>query len=151
VLGDGSILLVRSPRNDHQCCPTTAFAVPIRSSRMRGRVVRTVTRLPALPDAGAKQPRLHIAPLPYASACMLGVALDGVKFSLRIFRPVNCETVPDQPFSEVNIADRARRHRAPVLVQRDRDAAHRALGNKGVQFVRGLRPAVILQTIFRSA
>src|SRR5713226_2937855 len=43
--------------------------------RMRVRIVRTVTRLPALPDTRAKQPRLNVAASPHASPCMLRIAL----------------------------------------------------------------------------
>ena len=41
--------------------------------------------------------------------------------------------------------------RSPVLVQRDRKAAHGTLGDEGVQFVRSLRPAAILQAILAPA
>jgi hypothetical protein len=43
--------------------------------RMRVRIVRTVARLPALPDTCAKQPRRNVTACPYPAPRMIGVAL----------------------------------------------------------------------------
>jgi hypothetical protein len=46
------------------------------------RVIRTVTRLPASPDADAEKPRLDIAPFPHASPGLLGFTLYIIVLSL---------------------------------------------------------------------
>ena len=70
---------------------------------------------------------------------------------LSILRPINCETVSHQPFAKINIVNGACRHRAPILIQRDRAAAHGPSGNEGVEIVRSLRSAAILQAVFSPA
>ena len=42
---------------------------------MRVCIVRTVARLPALPNASAKHPRLNVRPCPYPAPSMIGIAL----------------------------------------------------------------------------
>jgi hypothetical protein len=71
-------------------------------------------------------------------------ALYRIKFSFRILRPVDCETVANQPFAEIDVTHRTSRHRASVLTQRDRDATHRPPRNERVKVVRRLGPAAIL-------
>jgi hypothetical protein len=93
------------------------------------------------------QPRLDVAARPHTTAGVLCFALDRFEFSLGTLWPVNCVAVADQPFAEIDIANRTRRHGAPVLVQRDRNAGHGLLGNEGVKIVRCLRPAAILQAV----
>src|SRR6202035_5300587 len=105
------------------------------------RVVRTVTRFPASPDTDAEKPGLDVAARPDASSCVFSFALYRIKFSFRILRPVDCETVAHQPFAEIDVTHRTSRHRAPVLIQRDRDATHRPPRNERVKVVRRLGPA----------
>jgi hypothetical protein len=70
--------------------------------------------------------------LPYAAPGVLGFTLDVAILPSRILWPVQREAIADQPLAKVNITDRACRHRSPVLVQRDRDAAYGALVDKGI-------------------
>jgi hypothetical protein len=119
----------------------------LRPSRVGVRVVGAINWPPTASDADSIQPRLDVAARPHAPTCVLGIALDRVEFSLRIFRPVNCETVAHQPFAEIGAVHQTRRHGSPVLVKGDRDAAHRPSGNEGIEIVRRLRSAAILQAV----
>ena len=82
---------------------------------------------------------------------MLGLMLDRVELSFRILRPIYRNSVAYKPFGEVSLTDRTRCDRAPILIQRDRTAAHGPSGNEGVEIVRGLRSAPILQAVFSPA
>jgi hypothetical protein len=112
------------------------------------RVVRTFSWSTAGSDAHPIKPRLDVTACPYASPGVLRFTLDLVEFSLRILRPIQCETVANEPFAEIDTVDRTRRHRPPVLVQRDRDATNWLARNEGVDLVRHLRSAPILQAVF---
>jgi hypothetical protein len=82
---------------------------------------------------------------------VLGLTLDRVELSFRILRPIYRKSVAYKPFGEVSLTDRTRCDRAPILIQRDRAAAHGPSGNEGVEIVRGLRSAPILQAVFSPA
>jgi hypothetical protein len=60
---------------------------------------------PTVSDADPIQPRLHVAALPYPSACPLSIALSGPVLALRVLRPVQGKAIPHQPFTEVRSAD----------------------------------------------
>jgi hypothetical protein len=62
-------------------------------SRMRLRIVRTVARSSALPDASTKQPRLNVAASPYPLPAMLSVTLRPIVLALGILGPIECEAV----------------------------------------------------------
>jgi hypothetical protein len=82
---------------------------------------------------------------------MIGIALGLIVLALRVLRPIQRETVARKPFAEIGAANRTRRDRSPVLIQRDRDATHRASRKEGVEIVRGLGAAAILQAVLASA
>jgi len=82
---------------------------------------------------------------------MLGLTLDPIEFSLRILRPVNCETVAYKPLGEISSINRTRCDRTPILIQRGWDAGYRPSREEGVEIVRGLRSATIWQAIFSPA
>src|ERR1700730_16199054 len=87
------------------------------NQRMHARIVRTVTRLPTLPNTCAKQPWLNIAALPHASPNMLSVTLSLIVLPFRVSRPIQREPVAYQPFRKVNVINRTYRNRAPVLIR----------------------------------
>jgi hypothetical protein len=89
---------------------------------MRVGIVRTGFRLAALPDAGAKQPRLDVAAFPYPVARMLGIALRPIVFALRILRPVERKSASHQPLGNVDAVNRTHRKGLPVLIEADRRA-----------------------------
>jgi hypothetical protein len=97
-------------------------------SRMCVCIIRTATRLPAQPDTGAVQPRLDRAARPQPSPAMFGFARGAAVSALGILWPIQRVSVAHQPFSQISTADRAGRHRSPVMIQRDRRAAHRPSG-----------------------
>jgi hypothetical protein len=78
---------------------------------------------------------------------VLCLTLDGIVFPLGVLGPIQRQTIADQPFAEVDAIDRTRRYRPPVLIEGDRDTAHRPAGNEGVEIIGGFRPAPILQTV----
>ena len=82
---------------------------------------------------------------------MLGLTLDRVELSFRIQRPIYRKSVAYKPFGEVSLTDRTRCDRAPILIQRDWDADYRPSRNEGVEIVRSLRSAPILQAVFSPA
>jgi hypothetical protein len=92
---------------------------------MRARVIRTTARRPARSNADPIEPRLHVNAFPHSAPGQLGGALIGAVLALGILRPVQRETVLDQPFPEIGTADRTGRHRSAVAVSADRDAAYR--------------------------
>jgi hypothetical protein len=68
-------------------------------SRMRLRIVRTVARSSALPDASTKQPWLNIAAFPYPLPAMLGIALRPIVLPLEYWgqssaRPLRTRACP---------------------------------------------------------
>ena len=75
------------------------FSFLPRPSRMRVRIVRTIRRAPVRPGAGPRKPRLDVAARPNTTSGVLGLALDRVVFSFRIFWPIDRETVANQPFA----------------------------------------------------
>jgi hypothetical protein len=82
---------------------------------------------------------------------MLGVALGRSVLALRILRPVKREAVADQPLAEIGAVHRAGRNSPSVLIQRDRDAAHRSTRDESVEIVRGFRAAAILLAVVAPA
>jgi hypothetical protein len=75
---------------------------------------------------------------------MLGITLRRTVFALRVLRPIEREPVANQPLPKVNAVNRTYRNRTPVLVQADRRAIYRPSRYEGVEFVRCLGPATIL-------
>jgi hypothetical protein len=115
------------------------------------RVIRAI-RLPSVrPDAGPIQPRLDVAARPYPAPCVLRIALGRSVLTFGILRPVERKSTADQPFPKIDAVDRTRRDCPPVLIARDRDTVHRAFCDEGVEIVRGLRAAAILQAILAAA
>jgi hypothetical protein len=119
--------------------------------RVRVRVVRAIRWASVRPDAGSIKPRLEVAPRPHAPPGMIGIALGTVVLPSRISRPIQRETVARKPFAEIDTTDGARRHRSPVLIQRDGGATHRPSGNESIEIVRRLGAAAILQAVLASA
>jgi len=60
-------------------------------------------------------------------------------------------SVAHQPLSKINTTDCTGRHGALVLIQRNRNAAHRAPVNKGIEIIGSLRSAAILQAVITTA
>ena len=83
-------------------------------------VIRTGGRRSIRPDAGAKQPRLHIAARPHPATGAFGVALGGVVPAFRILRPIQRKTIAHKPFSEIGTADRTGCDSPPILIFGDR-------------------------------
>jgi hypothetical protein len=62
-------------------------------------------------------------------------------------RPVQGETIAHEPIAKVSAADRACRHGATVSVQRDWQTVYQPPCNEGIQIVRRLGTAPILQAV----
>jgi len=84
---------------------------------MRIRVVRASGRLATRSDAGPIEPRRDVAAGPDAAPGMLGLSLDRVVHASGIIRPVECETVADEPLAKVSAVHSASCDGAPVLIQ----------------------------------
>ena len=82
---------------------------------------------------------------------MLRIAQRRCVLAFGILRPVKRETVTNQPFPEIDAVHRAGRNSPSVLIQRDRDAAHRSTRDEGVEIVRGFRAAAILLAVVAAA
>src|ERR1700746_1211768 len=85
-------------------------------SRMCVRIIRTVGRGAARPDARAEQPWLDVATCPHAAARTIGITLGGGILPFRMWRRIQRETVANKPFSEIGAADRTGRYAPPVLI-----------------------------------
>ena len=118
---------------------------------MRGRIVRAVCGISVGADTGPVEPRFNIAALPYPAAGALRVALSGVISALGELRPIQRKPVVDEPFAEIGAAGRTGRDGSAVLVEVHGHAADRTPCNEGIQIIRGLRAAPILQTVVAAA
>src|ERR1700739_4494463 len=118
---------------------------------MNIRVIRASGRSSAGTNTDPVYPRLHVAALPNPAPSPLSIALSCTVPSVRVFRPIQGETLPHKPLTKIGITDRARSHRASIAIEADRIAVHRSARDEGVQFVRGLRTASVRLAIFAPA
>ena len=84
---------------------------------MRVRVIPTSGRSATGSDADAVQPRLNVAARPYAAPGKFGLMLNRAVHAFRVIRPIERETVADEPLAKVSAVHGASRDRAPVLIQ----------------------------------
>jgi hypothetical protein len=103
------------------------------------RIIRTVGRGAARPDAHAEQPWLHVAACPHAAARTIGIALCSRIPSFRILRPIQRETIANEPFAEVSAADRADRYAPPVLILGYGCTLDRSPRDEGVEIIGCIR------------
>ena len=82
---------------------------------------------------------------------MLSFSLDLIVHAPGVIRPVEREAVADKPLAKVSAIHGASRDSAPVLIQRDRGAANRLATDEGIEIIRCLGAASILEAIFASA
>ncbi|MCS3448598.1 hypothetical protein M2222_002581 [Bradyrhizobium elkanii] len=118
---------------------------------MRVRIVRAGGRLTIRPDAGAIEPRLHIAPLPDTSTGALCVLLSCVISALRVSRPIQCKATAHKPFPEIGTADRTGPHRPTIWIEAERYAVDRSSADTGVEVVCRRRATAILKTVLAAA
>jgi hypothetical protein len=102
-------------------------------------------------DAGTMAPGLNIASLPNATASTLGIALCPVVSAPGVLRPVQCEPVAHEPFSEIGAADRTGRNGTPVLIQVEWNAVDRTPIDVAVEIIRRLRAATIQRATVAAA
>jgi hypothetical protein len=100
---------------------------------MRVRVVRTAGRLSVCTDAGTIEPWLDVTALPDSLTRAFGFALSRVILALRVLRPIQRKAVTHEPLAEIRAVDRTCCDRAPVLIEIERHAVHRAHGNEGIK------------------
>ena len=118
---------------------------------MSVRIIGAIGWPPTGTDADPVQPGLYIAALPYSASGFFGFPLIRTVLAVGVFRPVHGEAIPDQPFAEIRIADRACGDRSPVAVETNRIAAQGSPRDEGTEIVRGLRTTSIPLAIFASA
>src|SRR5438105_4711969 len=111
-------------------------------SRMCVRIIRTVGRSAARPDAHAEQPWLHVAACPHAAARTIGIALHSRIPSFRILRPIQ-RAIANEPFAEVSAADRAGRYAPPVLILGYGCTLDRSPCDEGVEIIGCIRATTI--------
>jgi len=80
------------------------YPVVLRPLRMRIRVVRTSGWLAACSDADPVQPRGDVAARPHAAPGMLSLSLNSIIHAPGIIRPVERETVADEPLTQISVA-----------------------------------------------
>ena len=119
--------------------------------RMRVCIVGAIARLTALTDTSSIQPRLNIATFPHPSSGMVSLPLRPVIFAFRVLRPIQRETVTDEPISEVGTINRTRRNGPTILIQIYRRAINCSLCNESIKIVRRLCSASILKAIVSPA
>lgn len=124
-----------------------ATATPSSTSGTSIGVVRAISRSTTSPNAPPVQPRLDVAARPHSAIGLLGILLRCAIPAARILRPIQRKTVPRQPFPKIGIADLTRRNRPAVAVEADWQAGHRPSRDEGVEIVRGLRAAAVLQAV----
>jgi hypothetical protein len=113
--------------------------------------IRTIRRSSTCADARPNNHGSTLAARPFPAPSVLGVALGPIIFALGILRPVYRKAIANQPFAEIGPRDQTRCHGASVLIKRGRDAGHRPSRNEGIEFVRCLGAAAILQTVLTPA
>jgi hypothetical protein len=82
---------------------------------------------------------------------MLGIALSFAVLTLRVLRPIQRESIANQPLRNVIASNRTYRNCSPVLIQVHGQAIDWPLAEERVQVIRGLGPASILNAIIATA
>lgn len=112
-------------------------------SRMCVRVIRTIGWCATRSHARAVQPGLHIAACPHPATGTISIALRGAIPAAEIARPVQRQTVADQPFPEIGSPDQTCRDRTAILVLEKRGATHRTSGDETIELICSVRATAI--------